>query len=195
MKNIWAIILAAGESKRMRFPKMLLPFRGTTIIEQVIENVINSQVDDTVVVLGADGDEIKKVIGNWPVRHCFNEFYKEGMLSSVKCGFRMLPRDFEAVLVFPGDQPLIKPEITDRLISDFRAKDKGILVPLYGNKRGHPLLISSRYREQVMSLDQEAGLRSLALKYPGDVLEVGTDSPDILKDIDNHEDYLNELNK
>jgi len=195
MKNIWAIILAAGESTRMRFPKMLLPFRGTTIIEQVIENVINSQVDDTVVVLGADGDEIKKVIDNWPVRHCFNEFYKEGMLSSVKCGFRMLPRDFEAVLVFPGDQPLIKPEITDRLISAFRAKGKGILVPLYGNKRGHPLLISSRYREQVMSLDQEAGLRSLALKYPGDVLEVGTDSPDILKDIDNHEDYLNELNK
>jgi CTP:molybdopterin cytidylyltransferase MocA len=195
MKNIWAIILAAGESKRMRFPKMLLPFRGTTIVEQVIENVINSQVDKTVVVLGADGDEIKKVIGNWPVMHCFNEAYKEGMLSSVKCGFRLLPRDFDAVLVFPGDHPLIKPEITDEVISAFRSTDKGIVVPLYGNKRGHPLLISSRYREEIMSLDPEEGLRSLAQKHPGDVLEVGTDSTDILKDIDNQEDYLNELNK
>jgi len=179
----------------MRFPKMLLPFRGTTIIEQVIENVINSQVDETVVVLGADGDEIIKVIGNWPVRHCFNEVYKEGMLSSVKCGFRLLPHDFDAVLVFPGDQPLIKPEITDKVISAFRATDKGIIVPFFGNKRGHPLLISSRYREDVMSLDPEEGLRSLALKHPDDVLEVGTDTPDILKDIDNQEDYLNELNK
>jgi len=195
MSGIWAIILAAGESKRMSFPKMLLPFRGTTIVEHVLENVINSQVDETVVVLGADGDEIKKVIGNWPVRHCFNEAYKEGMLSSVKCGFRLLPRDFDAVLVFPGDQPLIKPEIIDKVISAFRSTDKGIVVPLYRNKRGHPLLISSRYREEVMSLDPEEGLRSLAQKHSGDVLEVGTDSTDILKDIDNQEDYLNELNK
>ncbi len=87
---------------------MLLPFRGMTIVEQVIENVINSQVDETVVVLGCERDEIQKVIGNWPVRHCNNEVYKEGMLSSVKCGFRFLPHDFEAALVFPGDQPLVK---------------------------------------------------------------------------------------
>ena len=195
MKNIWAIILAAGESKRMGFPKMLLPFRGTTIVGQVIENILNSQVDETVVVLGADGDEIKKVILNFPVRYCINEDYKEGMLSSVKCGFRMLPRDFDAVLVFPGDQPMVKPEITDRVISAYRKGDKGIVVPFYGKKRGHPLLIGSRYREDVMNLDLEKGLRSLMQKYPGDVLEVGTDSPEILKDIDDQEDYLTELNK
>lgn len=195
MKNIRAIILAAGESTRMGFPKMLLPFRGSTIVEQVIENVINSQVDGTVVVLGAGSEEIRKVIVRWPVKHCYNESYKDGMLSSIKCGLRLLPRHFEAVMVFPGDQPLIRPEIADMLISAFRATDKGIVVPAYGNRRGHPLLISGRYREALMSLDQEKGLRSLAHNYPGDVLEVETDDPDILRDIDSQEDYLNVLNK
>ncbi len=193
MSEIWAIILAAGESKRMGFPKMLLPFRGTTIIEQVIENVINSQVKETVVVLGAERQYIQKVIRNWPVKHCNNEVYKEGMLSSVKCGFRFLPHDFEAALVFPGDQPLIRTEITDSVISAFRFSGKGIVMPVYGNKRGHPLLISSRYREEVMLLDPGEGLRTLARNFSNDVFEVETDTTDILKDIDDQEDYLIEL--
>ena len=195
MKNIWAIILAAGESKRMRFPKMLLPYKGSTIIETVIENVLNSQVDVTVVVLGEFGDEIRKVIGNRPVRYCFNELYAEGMLSSVKCGFRVLPHDLEAILVFPGDQPLLKPVITDNVISYFRATGKGIVVPVYEKKRGHPLLISGRYRDDVLSLDPDEGLRSLAVKFPLDVLEIEADTSDILKDIDSQEDYLDELKR
>ena len=192
MHGIWAIILAAGESTRMKFPKMLLPFRGTTIIEQAIENVINSQVDETVVVLGSGSDEIHKLIGKWPVKPCYNEDYKEGMLSSVKCGFRFLPRYFEAALVFPGDQPMIAPEITDRLISAFRSSGKGIVIPVFDNKRGHPLLIGSRYREDIELLDPEQGLRGLARKYSHDVLEVEAGTADILKDIDTKEDYLNE---
>jgi len=192
MKTIWAIILAAGESKRMKFPKMLLPFRGTTIIEQAIENVINSQVTETVVVLGSGGDEIQKLIAKWPVKHCFNEDYTEGMLSSVKCGFRFLPRFFEAALVFPGDQPMITPEITDRLISAFRNSGKGIVIPVFEKQRGHPLLISSRYREDIELLRPEQGLRFLAQKNSNDVLEVETGTANILKDIDTREDYLNE---
>lgn len=195
MSGICAIILAAGESIRMGFPKMLLPYKGSTIIETAIENVLNSQVDVTVVVLGAFRDEIREVIGKKPVTCCFNEFYREGMLSSVKCGFRLLPCDPEAVLVFPGDQPLLKPEINDNLISSFRATGKGIIVPVHKNKRGHPLLISARYREDVLSLDPVEGLRSLAEKFPGDLLEIETDTMDILKDIDNQEDYLYLLNR
>ncbi|MCX6335123.1 MAG: nucleotidyltransferase family protein, partial [Bacteroidia bacterium] len=188
-----AIILAAGESKRMRFPKMLLPFRGTTILEQVIENVINSQVDETVVVLGAESDEIQKVTGNWPVKHCYNADYKEGMLSSVKCGFRFLPHYFEAALVFQGDQPMIKPEITDMVIAAYRRSGKGIVMPVFENKRGHPLLLSSRYLEEISSLSPETGLREIASRHSDDVYEVNTGTAEILKDIDTEEDYMNEL--
>jgi molybdenum cofactor cytidylyltransferase len=193
MGDVWAIVLAAGESTRMKVPKMLLPFRGKTIIENVLENVVSSQVDKTLVVLGSDKDEILKLVGRWPVKHCYNEVYKEGMLSSVKCGFRSLQGKFDASIVFLGDQPMIGPEIINMVISAFRASGKGIVVPAFRNKRGHPLLISSKYNEEIESLDPVKGLRELVRKFSADVFEVDTGTHSILRDIDTREDYLYEL--
>jgi len=195
MGKICAIILAAGESKRMKVPKMLLPFHGKTMIEKVIGNVISSEVFHTLVVLGSNRDEILSVISHLPVDHCFNENYRRGMLSSVQCGFRNLPADFDAVLVFPGDQPFIEPDVINLVIGSFRETGRGIVIPVYGNKRGHPMLISTRYREVIDNLDENVGLRSLAELYREDLLEVNTNSPGILKDFDTKEDYLNEINK
>ncbi|MDP4223950.1 MAG: nucleotidyltransferase family protein [Bacteroidota bacterium] len=195
MGEIWAIILAAGESKRMKVPKMLLPFDGKTMIEKAIGNVKASQVDRTLVVLGSYRDEILAAISSLNVKHCFNEYYKHGMLSSVKCGFSNIPEDSDAVLVFPGDQPLIEPFVINKVIDAFRQSRKGIVIPVYRKKRGHPILISMKYREAVHSLSEKEGLRSLALIYPHDVLEVETKSANILKDFNTKEEYLNEINQ
>ena len=116
MKDIWAIILAAGESRRMGQPKMLLPFEGKTMIEKVIDNVSGSKVENLMVVLGAERESIVKIIGELPVRYCYNENYKAGMLSSVKCGFRNIPPNYAASLVFQGDQPLITSKVIDGLL-------------------------------------------------------------------------------
>jgi len=195
MPEIWAIILAAGESKRMKDPKMLLPFGGKTIIEKVIENVTASDVDKTVVVLGSGKDKIMKVTGNLPVMHCYNERYLQGMLSSVICGLRFLPEHFDAVIIFQGDQPMIGHNVINLLIEAYRKSGKGILMPVFNNKRGHPLLVSSRYRAEIENLDGKTGLRALAERFPHDVLEVDAGTPDILRDIDTPEDYKNELNQ
>jgi molybdenum cofactor cytidylyltransferase len=195
MKEIWAIILAAGESKRMKVPKMLLPFNGKTMIEMVIENVIGSEVFHILVVLGPYRDEILGSISNLPVNHCYNENYREGMLSSVQCGFKNITADYEAALVFPGDQPFIEPEVINLIIKAYRESSYGIIVPVYDNKRGHPVLIDRRYAEEIQSLEESLGLRSLLKLHQTDVLEVKTGSPGILKDFDTKEDYLNELNK
>jgi len=195
MGEIWAIILAAGESKRMQVPKMLLPFHGKTMIEKVIENITCSEVINTLVVLGSYSDEILSVIKHLPVIHCYNHNYKEGMLSSVQCGFKNLPPGYKAVLVIPGDHPLIEACVINKIISAYRLAGKGIVIPVYRKKRGHPLLIDSKYRDTMDKLDKRTGLRSLSQKYPNDVLEVETNSPGILKDIDTKEDYLNEINQ
>ncbi|MGB8490543.1 MAG: nucleotidyltransferase family protein [Bacteroidales bacterium] len=193
--QIWAIILAAGESKRMMSPKMLLPFRGSTIIETVITNAGRSEVDGSLVVLGAFREEIGALIRNRPVIQCFNEYYKLGMLSSVKCGFRNLPPECSAALVFQGDQPLIEPVVINTVISSYRKWGKRIVIPVCNGKRGHPLLIDCRLKDAVAELDDAEGLRSLAGIYPDDVLEVETNSPSILKDFDTIEDYQNEINQ
>lgn len=194
-EKIWAIILAAGESKRMGFAKMLLPFRGKTMLGTVIDIVINSGVDNTLVVLGKENEKISEIVKKFPVKYCYNYNYKEGMLSSVQSGFRNLPADFQAVLVFQGDQPLINPATGSRLIEAYRASEKGILVPVFGKKRGHPLLLDRKYKDEIEKVDPEKGLRSLVENYSGDVLEVETDDQGILRDFDTFEEYKREINK
>ena len=195
MSEIWAIILAAGESKRMGSPKMLLPFMGITIIENVIANVSGSKVDNIMVVLGADRDSIVKLIRTKAVNYCYNENYKDGMLSSVLCGFRNIPIGHSAVLVFQGDQPLITPNAINSVIEVYLSSGKGIVIPVYKCKRGHPILIDRKYRNEIQKLNPAEGLRSLALKYSDDVLEVNTDVAGILRDFDTYDEYKNEINK
>lgn len=195
MGEIWALILAAGESKRMKVPKMLLPFNGKTMIEMVIGNVRTSVVNHTLVVLGPYRNEIGNVISNYHVNSCYNERYKEGMFSSVLCGIKNLPEEFESVLIIPGDQPFIRPEVINRLIAGYRNSGKGIVMPVYKKKRGHPLLLDSKYRNILKGFHAHEDLRTLSERYPEDVLEITTNSPGILKDFDTKEDYLNEINK
>jgi molybdenum cofactor cytidylyltransferase len=195
MAEIWAIILAAGESKRMGSPKMLLPFMGITMIENVIANVSGSKVDNIMVVLGADRDSIVKLIRTKAVNYCYNENYKDGMLSSVLCGFRNIPIGHSAVLVFQGDQPLITPNAINSVIEVYLSSGKGIVIPVYESKRGHPILIDRKYRNEIQKLNPAEGLRSLALKYSDDVLEVNTDIAGILRDFDTYDEYKNEINK
>jgi molybdenum cofactor cytidylyltransferase len=195
MSSVWAIILAAGESKRMGFPKMLLPFNGLTMIENVIANVKSSDIDNTIVVSGSDRELLTEVIRKYEVIDCYNSNYKDGMLSSVKCGFRSLPSAFDAVLVFQGDQPLITPLAINTVIKAYKKSKAGIVIPLFENKRGHPLLISRKYREEIEKLCDSEGLRSLALKFAYDVLEVETDEPGILRDFDSYEEYMKEINQ
>jgi molybdenum cofactor cytidylyltransferase len=195
MGDIWGIILAAGESKRMGSPKLLLTFRGKTMIENVIGNVKESAVDNILVVLGAYGEGLLGLVANSCVRYCYNDNYKEGMLSSVKCGFNNLPADFDAVLVFQGDQPMITQAVINAVIDAYRSSGRGIVVPVYKKKRGHPILINHKYRYEIEKLDMREGLRSLAYQFSDDVMEVETEDPGILRDIDTCEDYKKEINQ
>jgi molybdenum cofactor cytidylyltransferase len=195
MAEIWAIILAAGESKRMGSPKMLLPFKGFTMIENVISNVSGSKVDKIMVVLGAERESIVELIRTKAVNYCYNENYKDGMLSSVICGFRNIPIDHSSVLVFQGDQPLITPKAINSVIEVYISSRKGIVIPVYEGKRGHPILIDRKYSNEIKELNPAEGLRSLALKYPDDVLEVNTDVAGILRDFDTYDEYKNGINQ
>ena len=194
MHSNWAIILAAGSSRRMGSQKLVLPYGKNTIIETVIDNVLNSAVDHVLVVLGADQERIRKTIGNRPVQFCHNQEHEKGMLSSVICGIRNLPSDAGTALIFLGDQPGIPPSVTNEVIDAYNEELKGIVIPLHNHRRGHPLLVDLKYRKQVESLDLEEGLRTLRHHFPDDVLEVEVDEAGILLDIDTRDDYNNATN-
>jgi len=191
MKDSWAIILAAGSSTRMGTQKLLLPYNSSTIIETVVDHVLESSIDKIMIVLGNDKDEITKALGNKPVEFCHNPHPENGMLSSVKCGFNALPEESRISLVYLGDQPGISPFVTNRIIDVYNQGLHGIVIPVYKNRRGHPLLVDIKYRKEIEKLDMEKGLRSLMQLFPSDILEVEVDEPGILVDIDTKEDYIN----
>jgi len=190
---IWAMILAAGESKRMGKPKLLLPFGEKTMIETVIDRVIQSKAEKILIVLGSNREKIEKKIGNLPLEIAVNPDFREGMLSSVQRGLEALPEEARAVLVFLGDQPSIPSEVIDRVIDAFRETGKGIVLPVYKGERGHPVLIDMKYRHEVENLNPEVGLRELVYGQPDDILEVEVDDAGILRDINDIEDYTREI--
>jgi molybdenum cofactor cytidylyltransferase len=194
MGEIWAVILAAGESKRMGSPKMLLPFNGSTMIECVISNVLKSDVDKIIVVLGAERETLVQIAYKLHIGYCYNESYKEGMLSSVQCGLKNLPSGCNASLVFQGDQPLITSDTINTVINAYLSSGKGIVIPVYRNKRGHPILIDMKYRNDIDKLSPDKGLRSLASRFPADVLEIDTDESGILRDFDTYDQYTKGIN-
>lgn len=193
MNDIWAIVLAAGMSTRMGTQKLLLPFAGMTIIEKVVENILNSGIENIMVVMGANRAEIEAVLEFWPARTIGNENFLEGMHTSVISGVKALPADARAVMIFLGDQPFIPENVSAKVIEAWNNSGKGIVIPLFNGKRGHPALYDLKLRREILNLDPLVGLRSVAMKFPDEILEVETFCPEIVRDIDTREDYLREL--
>ena len=188
-----AIILAAGESRRMGKPKLLLPYGDGTIIETVIGQTIRSKADNVLVVLGSNKEKISKQIRNYPVEISENREFRNGMLSSIQCGLKALPVNTYAVLVLLGDQPMIPSSVIDKVIDAYRQSEKGIVIAVYNGKRGHPILFEMKYRGEVEQLISGSSFRDLTQKHSEDILEIEVDAPGILRDIDTMNDYNKEL--
>jgi molybdenum cofactor cytidylyltransferase len=189
MGNIRAIILAAGESKRMGAPKMLLPYKGKSVIEQVVYRVFSVLPGNITVVLGANSQAVRQVLGNYPVDFCINEKYTEGMFSSVLCGLAQAPPQTEAVMLFLGDQPEVEISVIQAVIDAWVRGSHGIVVPSAEGKRGHPLLFAAKYIPEITTFDPAEGMKALRRRFPDDVAEVAVENKSILTDLDTPEDY------
>jgi len=186
---IWAVVLAAGESKRMGRPKQVLPYGRSTILETVLDHVLASPVDGTLVVLGAAADKVAPLLAKLPVETIVNPDFRSGMLSSVQRGIRALPASARAALIFLGDQPAVGPETSGRVLAAYRVSGRGIVLPVHAGRGGHPLLIDLKYRAEVDGLSAGIGLRELLVRHPDDIFRVEIDDPGVLLDIDTPEDY------
>ncbi len=192
-RKIWALVLAAGESRRMGEPKLLLPFGGSTIIETVLQLIVDSRIDETMVVLGSEKTALEAQIDGFDVETVVNEAYELGMLSSVQAGVKALPESAEAFLIFLGDQPMIPVKVIDDLIEAYRMSGNGIVLPVFREKKGHPVLIAATYREEIFTLFSEIGLRELMDRHADDVLHLPVESAAVCRDIDDPEDYRREI--
>ena len=186
---ISAIVLAAGESKRMGQPKQLLPFGGGTILGQVIENLLQSQAEEITVVLGYEAEKIIPQIAREHVKIVVNPDFEQGMSSSIKCGLSQSSEAADGVMIVLGDQPLIERETIDLLVERHRQSERGIVLPVYKGVRGHPVIFKVKYKDELMRLSGDVGAKQIIVQHPSDVLEVKVDCAGVAVSIDTESDY------
>jgi molybdenum cofactor cytidylyltransferase len=192
---ICAIVLAAGCSSRMGTQKLLLPLGQQTVISHIITQVLSGNIESVYVVVGHQAKELTNELSGQPVSTIHNPEYQSGMLSSVRAGLRNIPAECRAVLVVLGDQPSITAEIIKQMIQTFNSTKKTIIVPVYDGKRGHPLLFSTIYRDEILTKFDEVGLRGILEIHDEEVLEMGVTDSAVLSDMDYPEDYRREIEK
>ena len=133
-----AIVLAAGQSRRMGLNKLLLPFSQSTVIETIVTEVRAGGVGDIVVVTGHKREWIEARLVRYPVRYVFNPDYARAeMLASIQVGLRALAENVAAALIVLGDQPRIQRDIIRCVIEAYRPG--ALIIPSFERRRGHPI--------------------------------------------------------
>jgi molybdenum cofactor cytidylyltransferase len=193
VNNISAIILAAGESRRMGQPKMLLPWRGGTVLSTVIETVRDTGVSDILVVTGGARIGVEAVCARYSVRNLYNDSYASGgMLSSIQRGIGALNPGTRAALICLGDQPQVQKETVKKTIAAFTESGRPLVLPSFQNRRGHPLLVAQSLWPELMNLPLGQSPRDFLSVHEKDILYVPVNNDSILRDIDTPEEYEHE---
>jgi molybdenum cofactor cytidylyltransferase len=192
---IAAIVLAAGQSRRMGQNKLFLPYAASTVIDTIITELIACDgVRDIVVVTGHEAERVADHLKIYPVRYVFNPAYAQAeMLVSIQTGLRALPDSITAALIVLGDQPRLRREIVQRVID--AAESDALIVPSFDMKRGHPILISRSVWPSILMLPPEASLRDVIRAHADHIRYITFDDDSVLRDIDTPEDYTALFNR
>ena len=188
---ISALILAAGQSKRMGQPKMLLPWGNQTVIEHVVATFLKAGVEDILLVTGSEHERVEKAIDGYPLRKIHNRDYATGeMLSSLQCGLRELTKEAQAALIGLGDQPQVQEETIRAIRHAYREQTSRLIVPSFEMKRGHPWLVARSLWDDLLALQPPETPRDFLNKYAREILYLNMDTPTILADLDTPDDYI-----
>lgn len=190
MRNrITGILLAAGLSTRMGSLKALLRWHDMPLIKYQIESLLNSGLDEIIVVLGYEASTLMRQIDYPQVTTAFNAAYTEGKLTSIQTGIKNVPANSKAVVLLGVDQP--RPSSTiKQLIAEHSAKAPLITVPYQGGHRGHPIIIHCNLFDDILSLPQKTGnLRDILDQNKSETLTVPFSSDHVHLDLNIPSDY------
>lgn len=193
-KMVSGILLAAGESRRMGQPKLLLPWGKTTVLERVVDNYLKSKISELIVVVGANQESLKEILISKPIIIVENLYYQEGMSTSISKGVEAASDQAEGYLIGLGDQPFITPDIIDSLITVFSDEYPGIAICSHKRKKGHPVIFARKFRQVLCALKGDVGGQMIVRQHFAEVKYVEVGSESIFMDIDTPEDYQ-KLNK
>ncbi len=188
MNEVAAILLAAGRSRRMGAFKPLLPFGDRTVVECCINNLRAADIKDIIVVAGHRADDVREQLKDLDVCIVVNPEPDSEMSVSIARGVEQLPDNAEAAIVALVDHPAVPPDIIKVLIDEWRL-GATLVQPEHDGRGGHPVLIDLGYRNELLALDPERGLRALFEAHRDKVRRLPVESPYVARDMDTWEDY------
>lgn len=191
MSRSWVIIPAAGLSRRMGRPKLLLPWNQWTLIDQVLFAWTGSDVDEIVVVLRDDDGPLRDACGRWPVHQVRVQQTPPDMKASVNFGRRFLETHWRPVkedrcFVAPADLPELTVDIINRLLNE-PFDPSTVTVPHFGDRQGHPVLLPWDILAKIDDLADDEGLNQLVSQHPQHVVTFAAE--DYFGDVDTPQEY------
>jgi len=191
--KVSAILLGAGESKRMEVDKVSLPWGKKTMFEHCLETLLRSNVKEVIVVINDRIKGLVNLLKSQRVKVVNNPYYKRGMSTSIRRGLRAMDPSSEGILIALGDQPFIKKRTIDALIKAFIRKKDGIVVPSFRGRRGHPVIFHRRFEKELLNLRGDVGGKSIIERHPVEVSVVPVKSEGVVIDIDMRKEYKKSL--
>jgi molybdenum cofactor cytidylyltransferase len=189
-RHIEAIILAAGESARMGFPKPLLRIDNETFIGHLVK-IIEPLVSRVIVVIGAHKERVRPAIPSRDnVTVIVNDNFARGQLSSIKVGLRAVLSETDAVMIHLADHPMILPATIERLVRAYTEGNSPILITRYRGRRGHPVIFGQEVFEELLRTPEDVGARAVVNADPARVAYIDVDDPGVCVDLDIPSDLI-----
>ena len=186
---ISAILLGAGQSKRMGVDKLSLPWGRGTILGHCFNMLLGSDVQELVVVLGIQNEGLKNLFQGRTVKVVVNPYSNKGMSTSIRRGIEALRPKSDGILIALGDQPFLKTRTINVLIHAFEQGRGRIVVPSFRGRRGHPAIFDRKYKRELLNLEGDVGGISVIERHPQDVRVVSVKSTGVVRDLDTWQDY------
>ena len=189
---ISAILLAAGQSKRMNGDnKLIKKYNKKYLINHIIGILIKSKVDKIIVVLGFQSSKVRKItIKNKKINFVYNKNYKSGMASSIKTGLKRVSKKNIGFLIVQADMPLISMNIINYICYAIKNNKKEIIAPTYKGKIGNPVGFKISIIKKLNKIREDYGAKKMIQKNKIKLALIKVRSKSILKNFNTQKDFL-----
>lgn len=192
--RLFAVIPAAGQSRRMGQPKLLLPLAEGTVISRLLAVLRRPEIVETLVVIRPGDEPLRSAVVQAGATPLVPKEPPPEMRTSVEHALHYLlercsPSPEDGWLLSPADHPLLDAAVLDQLVACWRNSPDKIVIPTHRGRRGHPVIFPFRLADEVFALPADEGLNALVRRHTEQVTELAVNSPAILLDLDTPEDY------
>ena len=188
---IKAILLAAGQSKRLKSEnKLIKKFKSTSLINHILKSLLKSKVNKIIIVLGYQKQKLKKIIiRNKKILFIKNKNFKNGISSSIKSGLKKISKKDKGFIIVQSDMPFIKAPDINKIYNSIK-KGKYLVHALrFKNKVGNPIGFDISVINKFKKIKGDVGAKFLVKRLRKNTNFIKVSSNKIFKDLDLKRDF------